>query len=172
MKSQAKNHQQMDTLTATYRPHEKSWNVLECYQHMNLYGDLYLSYFEEALMNSKTKKGEPAHRAGLLGGWSAKNMGPQEVGVRMPTKTFAKMNPHGAELDSLVIDRFIKQQDSMLSLFKRALSKDIDRVKTRTTLKFVRFKLSDGMHFFTNHNLRHMLQVERIIQSAQTAGVT
>ncbi len=127
--------------------------------------------FEEALIKGKVRTGDPSHRAGLIGGWSAKNMGPQEVGVRMATKTFTKMDPYGKELDSLVIDRFIKQQDSMLVLLDRAMSKDIDRVKAKTTLKFVRFKLSDALHFFTNHNLRHMIQVERIIQSASEAGL-
>jgi len=56
---------------------------------------------------------------------------------------------------------FISQHEQIGDILKRAESINIDKVKCRTMIKLLKFKLSDAFHFFIEHNKRHMLQAER-----------
>ena len=164
MQAQARQHKSLAMEILTQRPAPDKWNALECYEHMNRYGTKYIGFSEEALLKAKPVQGAPDHKPGLIGGYSIKSMEPQEVGVKKPMKTFSFMNPKGEELEVLVIDRFLKQQEVMQDILKRAEKVDIDRVKSRTTIKLLHFKLSDALHFYTTHNRRHMVQVERALE--------
>lgn len=163
LRDTAYGHKQLTTERLTQRPGPGRWNALECYEHMVRYGSVYIAYFEEALLKARPVQGRPAHRPGLIGGYSARSMEPQEVGVRMAMRTFASMDPMGTEPDTQVVDRFIAQQEALLALLAKAEGVDIDRVKCRTTIKWLRFKLSDALHFYTNHARRHQLQAERAV---------
>lgn len=163
MKAKAREHGNLSPELLDRRQKPEGWNCLECYEHMNRYGETYLGYFEEALLKSPIRNGSKKYKSGLMGGWSARSMEPQDVGVKSPMKTFRSMDPKGEDLEVLVIDRFIKQQEAVLQILEQAKKKDLDKVKCRTTIKILKFKFSDALLFFTNHNRRHILQVERIL---------
>lgn len=62
-----------DLYILTWRENEQSWSILECLEHLNRYGDYYLSQIEEKIKNSN-KKFDPVFRTGLLGDYFAKSM--------------------------------------------------------------------------------------------------
>lgn len=56
-----------------YRAHSNSWSILECLEHLNLYGDFYLPEMEQAILHSKTTA-STEFKSGLLGNYFAELM--------------------------------------------------------------------------------------------------
>lgn len=149
-----------DLRTLTWRENETSWNMLECLEHLNLYGDFYLPQIESNIRESKTKA-DPEFKSGWLGNYFAKSMLPKEKLNKM--KTFKDKNPLNAKLDKMVIDKFIDQQIKLLGLLNESRKVSLNKVKIPTSISnLIALKLGDTFQFFINHIIRHLHQVERI----------
>lgn len=143
-----------------WRARQDSWCILECLEHLNLYGNYYLPEMEKEIGRAK-KMSAPEFRSGMLGGYFAKMMLPKEKLKKM--KTFKDKNPIHNHLDKSVIDRFIRQQHRLLELLNRARVVDLSHVRITTSIsKMIRLKLGDTFAFYINHILRHLRQVERV----------
>ena len=68
----------------TWKEKTDSWSILECLEHLNLYGDFYLPQMEKSIKNT-TFKNENEFRSGLLGNYFAKTMLPEEKLNKMKT---------------------------------------------------------------------------------------
>ena len=79
-----------DLNTLTWKENEISWSILECLEHLNLYGDFYLPQIESKIENSTTKN-DLEFKSGILGNYFAKSMLPKEKLNKM--KTFKDKNP-------------------------------------------------------------------------------
>ena len=88
--NQAEKLKTYDLPTLTWRENETYWNILECLEHLNLYGDFYLPQIENKIQNSDTKT-DFEFKSGLLGNYFAKTMLPKEKLNKM--KTFKDKNP-------------------------------------------------------------------------------
>ena len=166
-----------------YKQHPQSWSVLECLEHLNLYGRFYLPEIEKRITTfplrrsddsdecqtpSEGTEGEdvkycfdPVFKSGWLGNYFANSMLPKQKLNKM--KTFKNMNPLNSKLDKKVIDEFISQQEQMLRLLEE--SRKISLNKTRTAIsisKLIKLKLGDTFRFVIYHNQRHMVQAQRI----------
>src|SRR6056297_3067340 len=109
----AEHYKTLSDETLNWRPGEEKWSVLECLEHLNLYGDFYLPKIEQKMKNSSHNPS--AHfSSGLLGDYFAKSMLPKEKLNKM--KTFKDKNPIGSKLDKKTIERFISQQEQILNL--------------------------------------------------------
>lgn len=149
-----------DLPTLTWRKDPHSWNVLECLEHLNRYGDFYLPEIENKISASATAS-DPEFKSGLLGGYFAKSMLPNEKLNKM--NTFKDKNPLNEKLDKTVIDRFIDQQIKLLDLLKKARKVSLNKVKIQLSItRLLKFKLGDTFCFFVNHILRHLEQIDRI----------
>lgn len=147
---------------------EDSWNVLECFQHMNLYGSFYIEEIDHSVSNSKYPGSEYFKLFGL-GNYSAKSMLPKKQGkVNMAMKTFPKMDPINTNLGKEVLIEFRSQMNQFLSLIERSKSVNLRKTKCRLTIKWLQFNLGDTLRFMINHNQRHMIQVDRILNSIQS----
>lgn len=154
-----------------YKQHAESWSVLECLEHLNLYGRFYLPEIEKRIAEQLSlsspsvplQRGNKASvfKSGWLGNYFANSMLPKEKLNKM--KTFKNMNPLNSKLDKKVIDEFISQQQQMLRLLEE--SRKISLNKTRTAIsisKLIKLKLGDTFRFVIYHNQRHMVQAQRI----------
>lgn len=149
-----------DLQTLTWKENENSWSILECLEHLNLYGDFYLPQIENKIKNSTTKT-EFEFKSGILGNYFAKSMLPKEKLNKM--KTFKDKNPLNASLDKTVIDQFIKQQIKLLDLLNQSRNVSLNKVKIQTSISsLIKLKLGDTFQFFVNHIIRHLNQIERI----------
>ncbi|UOX32670.1 DinB family protein [Flavobacterium sediminilitoris] len=149
-----------DLQTLTWKENENSWSILECLEHLNLYGDFYLPQIENKIKNSTTKT-EFEFKSGILGNYFAKSMLPKEKLNKM--KTFKDKNPLNANLDKTVIDQFIKQQIKLLDLLNQSRNVSLNKVKIQTSISsLIKLKLGDTFQFFVNHIIRHLNQIERI----------
>lgn len=145
------------------RPHEKSWNVLECVEHMNLYGDYYLKEIEERIQQSEFPS-EELFKSGWFGNYAAESMLPKKSGAtNWPMKTFPKMDPFGFKGEKKVIERFVEQMEQLQKLIERSRHVSLRKTKCTLTIKWLKFNLGDTLRFMVYHNYRHMLQVKRIM---------
>lgn len=152
-----------DIYKLTWKENSTSWSILECLEHLNLYGDYYLPQIEKQIKNSTTKA-EVEFNSGLLGNYFAKSMIPSEKLNKM--KTFKDKNPLNAKLDKTVIDTCINQQLKLLDLLNEARSVSLNKVKIYTSFsKLIKLKLGDTFMFLVNHIERHFVQIERIQQT-------
>jgi hypothetical protein len=151
----------------TWKENATSWSVLECLEHLNLYGDFYLPQIENKIKNSKTSF-ETEFRSGILGNYFAKSMLPKEKLNRM--KTFKDKNPLNADLDKSVIDKFDNQQIKLLELLNQSRKVSLNKVKIQTSIsRFIKLKLGDTFQFYINHIIRHLIQIDRIQTAMKNA---
>lgn len=158
--SQVENLKNYDVHCLIWRESEASWNILECLEHLNLYGDFYLPQIESNIKNSETTA-DLEFKSGLLGDYFAKSMLPKEKLNKM--KTFKNKNPLNAQLDKSVIDKFLKQQVKLMDLLHQSRRVSWNKVKIPTSISgLLRLKLGDTFRFFINHMIRHLNQIDRI----------
>lgn len=149
-----------------WKMNAESWSALECFAHLNLYGDFYLPEIETRIYSAKYAKAVPLFKSGLLGNYFAKAMLPKEKLNKM--STFKDKNPVGSNLTRSVLDKFIAQQKLMLELLDQARNIDLNRTKTSISIsKFIKLKLGDTFRVVIYHNQRHIVQAKKAIALAQ-----
>jgi len=146
----------------TWKSDTGSWSILECLEHLNLYGDYYLPEIRKAMQQS-TAAPEKNVKPGWLGNYFAKSMLPKKKLNKMKTfKDKDPMNLH-ASLDKEVITIFIRQQYELIELLNEAKGTNLNRIRIKTSISpLLRLKLGDTFHFVINHIIRHMAQISRI----------
>lgn len=144
-----------------FRLSGKSWSILECLEHLNLYGKFYIPEISEKIKNSNTKSTE-IFSSGILGNYFAKSMLPKDSLNKM--KTFKSMNPIHSNLDKKVLNEFIIQQKQMLNLLNEAENVDLNKIKTSISISsLIKLRLGDTFRFVIYHNLRHIEQAKKIL---------
>lgn len=142
------------------KPTDTSWSILECLEHLNLYGDFYIPEINTRISNSKLPSSD-LFKTGLLGNYFAKSMLPKEKLNTM--KTFKNMNPLGSDLDKSIIDRFLNQQQDLLEILKKVESKNLNKIKTSISIsKLIKLKLGDTLRVVIYHNKRHIVQANKL----------
>ena len=143
-----------------YKAHVTSWSILECIEHLNLYGDYYLPEMEKNIANCK-HKASTIFKSGILGNYFANKMLPKEGMKKMQAPK--DKNPMGSQLEKSVIDRFEKQQHKMLELLDKARHVSLTKTKTAISIsKLIKLRLGDTFRFVIYHNQRHLAQAERV----------
>jgi hypothetical protein len=145
-----------------WKENPKSWSILECLEHLNLYGYFYIPEIEKTISNSKFES-EVVFQSGILGNYFAESMLPKKKLNRM--KTFKDKNPLNSNLDRKVIDEFINQQIKTIDLLNKSKIVSLNKNKVKITLtKWIKLKLGDTFRFTINHNIRHIKQIENNIK--------
>ena len=166
--NQAEKLKENDLQSLSWKQNSASCNILECIEHLNLYGDFYLPQIESKIKNAKAKA-EVEFNSGILGNYFAKSMLPKEKLNKM--KTFKNKNPLGFKLDKSVIDRFIDQQNELLRLLGQSKNVSLNKVKIPISISsLLRLKLGDTFQFFINHIIRHLNQVQKIEEAIKISN--
>jgi integrase len=148
-----------------HKPDEKSWSALECLEHLNILGAIYLKGFRQ-----KTKDGTPrqddTYKTGWLGQYAARIIRPKEDGsLPYKMKALPFMTASASELDKEAVLRIQKEQlEAFLDIIGAAHQVDLGKNRVATSLgSWLKFKLGDAMRFYFNHQERHYVQMERTI---------
>ncbi len=166
--NQAEKLKPCDLNTLTWKENKISWSILECLEHLNLYGNFYLPQMENKIKNSTTKN-DLEFKNGMLGNYFAKSMLPKEKLNKM--KTFKDKNPLNADLDKTVIDKFINQQIKLSDLLNQSRNVSLNKVKIKTSISsLIKLKSGDTFQFFINHMIRHLKQIDNIQQAMKNAS--
>jgi len=143
-----------------WRASESSWNILECIEHLNRYGNHYLPAIDGAIQKAKKPKEETFH-PGFLGDYFAKSMLPAAQMKKI--KTFKDKNPLDTDLSISVLDTCIQQQKDLLQLLEKASKVSLNKTRVTTSISaMIRLKLGDTFQFLINHILRHLKQIADI----------
>jgi hypothetical protein len=139
------------------------WSVLECLEHLNLYGDFYLPAIERQMAAHPAATPGLIFKSGTIGNYFAGLMKGRNGAIKK-MKSPPDKNPANSALSTTTIDRFIKQQEKMKALLQRSRTADLTRVKVPITLtRLIRLRLGDTFRFVVYHNERHMAQAQRCI---------
>lgn len=145
-----------------FKKDEKSWSILECLEHLNLYGDFYLDEIDNKIASTHFKSPSETYKSSILGSYFTKSMKVNDDKIK-GMKTFANMAPKSANLPVSIVDRFIAQQEYYLKLIKKAA--DVNLTKTKTSIsisKLIKIRLCDTLMVVVYHNERHIWQAKRV----------
>jgi len=139
------------------------WSILECLEHLNLYGDFYLVEIEKQILTNRQKNTSTKFKSGILGNYFANLMEVKE-GKITKMKSPKDKNPSNKDLSITTINRFLKQQEQLVNLLNQCRSIDLTRTKVAISLtNLVKLRLGDTLRFFCYHIERHVLQAERAL---------
>ena len=156
----AKATQQISLEKLTQRPSPHAWNALECFEHLNMYIDIYNRFFEEALKSAPKQFKDKEIKRGYWGNKFINWMKPTQGGIKK-MNTFKSKNPIHAPLNKEVIQHFISSNEKTIHFLKESKTKDIQKAKCKLAIPLLKLKLSDAFNFLISHNQRHMLQISR-----------
>lgn len=160
-----KSFQELDIDTLNYKVNASTWSMLECIEHLNLYGNFYLPEIERQLQKAPPKSGCTFH-SGWLGDYFV-NMIRVKHGSIKKIRTARKMDPQNPELTYVTLNRFIRQQEKLRILLADSLRKDITKTKTAFSLSHLfHLRMGDTLRFIVYHTERHVLQAKHAWEAA------
>jgi hypothetical protein len=166
----ARAFKHLSTEQLNFRPAPGKWSVLECLEHLNRYGDFYLPEIEKRILAQENRTYSQVFKSGVVGNYFAGLMRPNQGQIKKMATPKDK-NPLHADLSVTVIDRFIKQQERMISLLRMARTTDLTRTKTAISLtKLIKLRLGDTFRFVIYHVERHLLQAQNVLAAQAVAA--
>lgn len=147
-----------------FKKEETTWSILECIEHLNLYGDFYLPEIEKRMNAGEKSNKKLIFKSGVLGNYFANSM-KEKNGKIKKMKTFEDKNPIHSQLTVTTLDRFIKQQERLVELLN--IARDINLTKTKNAItisKIIKLRLGDTFRFLIFHIERHVNQAERVLK--------
>jgi hypothetical protein len=164
--NQAEFYYSLANESLNYKPGPDQWSILECFEHLNRYGDFYLPEISLRIRQAKTEDASVEFKSGWLGNYFAKSMLPRPQLNKM--KTFKVMNPNGSNLEKDTIKKFIGQQKQMLQLLDAARRVNLNKVRTGISIsKWIKLRLGDTFRVVIYHNQRHMAQANRVLKGTK-----
>jgi hypothetical protein len=144
-----------------FRKSLNEWSVLECIEHLNLYGDFYLPEIEKQILANKNINEATIFKSGIIGNYFA-GLIKVNNGQIKKMKSPKDKNPLNDKLTITTLDRFLKQQELLKLLLHRAKTVDMGKIKTAISLtNMLKLKLGDTFRFYVYHIERHVFQAER-----------
>ena len=153
----------LDITQLNYKTTTAQWSILECIEHLNLYGDFYLPEIQKQLLGTPDRGDFPVFKAGIIGNYFAGLMKPRNGNIKK-MKSPKEKNPVNSILAFTTLDRFLKQELLLQSLLQQAFTADLTKIKTTISLSpFLKLRLGDTLRFYVYHIERHILQAEKMI---------
>lgn len=152
-----------------WRPRPDAWSIGQCLEHLCRSNEVYVGPIAEALKGAATEYAQE-----ITPGWFARwfirtyiEPTTQTRRHRAPPKTVPLPQP----ADSSILDRFIASNARVRELIERAQRHDVNRLRFKNPfVPLIRFTVGTGLQIMTRHNHRHLLQAERVKQSADFPG--
>jgi hypothetical protein len=147
-----------------WRPAPDSWSVGQCLEHLCITNEVYLAAISAAL---KDKPDSPVEQItpGRFARWFIRSfVEPSPNTKRAPAPP--KIRP-AAHVDVAVLERFLSGNKSCRELILRARSKNVNHLRFWNPLvPGIRFTVGTGLEIIASHERRHLLQAERVRDSA------
>lgn len=144
-----------------FKNNQEEWSILECIEHLNLYGTFYLPEIEHRILNSNDYQEQGAYKSSFIGDFFVNSI---KASNTKKVKAMKTMIPDQSNLSLITIDQFIKQLQKLKSLLQEAEKMNLMKIKTAISLtKFIKLRLGDTLRFLIHHNERHILQAGRLV---------
>ena len=157
----------LPTNALEWRENSESWNILECIEHLNRYGDFYLPEIKKRMTSNKTTNGNSLQfKYHWWGNFFVNAIAPQPKDQLKKMNAFKKLNPHFDHINRTILDTFIDQQHQMLEILEEVRGLNLNKIKTNSTIKFVKLRLGDTLRAEIYHNQRHINQAYDVLEKA------
>lgn len=145
-------------------PRPGAWSVGQCLDHLCISNEEYV-----AAMSASLTRRQPAVVQQITPGWFGRWFirrfiapSPKSRKVRAPKK----IRP-GVKIEQSVLERFLASNRAARDLVHRARDYDVNRIRFRNPfIPVIRFTLGTGFELLSQHQRRHLLQAERVRESA------
>ncbi len=154
------------------KPSEKSWSILETFEHIRKANRTYVEQFDR-ILNEPAKKDEAPElfKPAFFGLKFYQMMRPK--GDKIPNKmqTMKKMRPDTElgilsefDKDKVLADMLI-ELERFNTYFQNAQGRNLKKYKISAAVPLVSFNLGDALRFMGAHTERHMLQAKNVKNS-------
>ena len=156
-----KNFKQLSNTDLNHKRTPDEWSILECLEHLNLYGDFYLPEIENRLLNNPFPKDKHSFKSGMIGNYFVNTIKVKNGNIKK-MKSPGDKDPKNSNLSITTIDRLLKQLEKLKNLLHQSRKVSLTKVKTAIELtKMIRLRLGDTLQFLVYHIERHILQAQR-----------
>jgi hypothetical protein len=152
---------ELDDAQLVWRPNPSEWNVLQCFDHLNLTNDYYMSKIAGGLSNPRPANGADDTYAPSFWGRIYMHF---SFNPKYSFPAPSAVVPAAGSLDRGVLHRYLARQDALLKTLDAVGPVDL-RATTVPVEKFVRFNLGDCLKILVYHDRLHMGQAERVLQA-------
>lgn len=144
------------------KPAADKWSVLECFEHLNLYSQYYLTALESAI--SRTAPAQPQEmKYTWIGKKSVAMMHPSNMKKQ---KTFKKMIPAKSKLTRDVLATFLNDQQRILRMIEKASLLNISKAVVPVEFfKLLKMNIAETLEFVIVHEQRHLIQAENVLKN-------
>jgi hypothetical protein len=147
-----------------WQPAPGSWGIGQCLEHLRITNEAYLTSISAAL---EEKPDSPVEQItpGWFGRWFIRSFVEPSPNCKRVTAP-PKIRP-AARVDLAVLDRFLSGNKSCREFIVRTRGKDVNRIRFWNPFVLgVRFTVGTGLEIIASHERRHLLQAERVRDSA------
>jgi hypothetical protein len=147
-----------------WAPGPGRWSVGQCLEHLCITNEAYLPAISAALQGKPDAPVEEI-KPGWFGGWFIRKFIEPSPNSK-PAPAPSKIKPT-SRVGLSVIDRFLAGNKACRELIVSARSKDVNRIRFWNPLfPGIRFTSGTGLQIIASHERRHLLQAERVRDSA------
>lgn len=149
-----------------WQPQPGSWSVGQCLEHLCISNEVYLPAVASVLAG---KPVSPVQE--ITPGWFARWFIRSFIEPSAQTKKARapkKITPQATQVELSILDRFLKSTQAIREIMRQAQELDVNRVRFKNPLiGIIHFTVGTGFEVLAGHQRRHLLQAERVKQSAE-----
>jgi hypothetical protein len=144
-------------------PAHGGWSVGQCLEHLSIANEVYVQAMAGPLNGRPVAVVEDI-TPGWFGRWFIRSyIAPSPQTRRAPAPK--KIAPT-AHVEPTVLDRFLRSNQSVRELIRRAAHHDVNRIRFRNPfIPLIWFTVGTGIEITWQHQRRHLLQAERISEA-------
>lgn len=155
----------LDPEQLNWKPAEDVWSIGQCFNHLILTNNIYLSEISSVLNRHEDKnfwKKVPLLTK-FFGNFLRTSFAP---GSSRKFKAPQVLKPSGSFIDKNIIKDFAEHQNKLIEMINQSDKFDLDRtIITSPVSKFVTFSLKDTFNLFVMHEQRHFSQAKAVLNS-------
>ncbi len=149
-----------------WKPSPDSWSVGQCLAHLVLANEVYLPPIAAALNGAGEGLRRPVQYVdrGWFSRWFMRNYIEPQRELAKPRRVPApkKIVP-GARVELSVLDSFLAGNRAVRELVVRAGAYNVNRIRFENPfVSWIRFTVGTGLEIVGRHQVRHLMQAERV----------
>lgn len=161
----------LEEAVVQYRPDPTRWNILECFAHLNVFAEMYLSRIESSIHKAKARNWQPAAELHYTAS-ARRDIRRADLVNNKPRKTKKIYNFHQRTLGPEVIKTFIIHCERLLRNLQAAREVDLNRPKIgRGSSGFFHYSLGNTFEWLIRHAQRHVAQAQELVGLMQGRGL-
>ena len=146
------------------RARPDAWSIGQCLEHLYATNQVYLPAISASLEGRRLARVQEIV-PGWFGRWFIRNYIEPSSDTRR-AKAPQKIAP-GKQVEPSVLELFLRSNQATRELVCRAGEYDVNRVRFKNPfIPILRFTVGTGLEIVSKHQSRHLLQAERVRQSA------